>query len=137
MVSIVDYGMGNLLSVSNAVEMVGTEAEICRKPEELKGAERIILPGVGAFRDCMASLRKGGFVEALEEAVFKEGKPILGICLGMQAMTRRSFEGGEFDGLGWFEADVVRLTPIGSTELNLSSQEPSIFLRKLRLPKSF
>jgi glutamine amidotransferase len=114
-IGIVDYGVGNLWSVYNAVEMVGAEAKICQDPEALVAAERIILPGVGAFRDCAANLRQQGFVEALEEAVMRQGKPIFGICVGMQLMARRSFEGGEYEGLGWFEGDVVRLQPSDPT----------------------
>lgn len=111
MVGIVDFGMGNLLSVYHGLEMVGAKVEICRHPEELKSAERLILPGVGAFRDCMRNLEESGFRAAIEDAVLRRGKPILGICLGMQAMARRSFEGGECAGLGWFNAEVVRLQP--------------------------
>jgi glutamine amidotransferase len=111
MVGIIDYGMGNLLSVFHAVETVGFDVKICRQPEELNELERLILPGVGAFRDCMKHLKQTGFAAALERAVLQQRKPILGICLGMQAMARRSFEGGEHAGLGWFAADVVRLQP--------------------------
>jgi len=111
MIGIIDYGMGNLLSVFHAVEACGFDPKICRQPEELDEAERLILPGVGAFRDCLRNLTQTGFAQALDETVRRQGKPILGICLGMQAMARRSFEGGEFQGLGWFEADVVRITP--------------------------
>ena len=111
MVGLVDYGRGNLCSVSNALGALGARVRWCRKPEDLRDVERIVLPGVGAFHDCMANLEQQGFPDALEEAVRKKGKPIMGICLGMQAMARRSFEGGEYEGFGWFEADVVRLQP--------------------------
>lgn len=111
MVGIIDYGMGNLLSVFHAVEATGHEPVICSRPADLAGMERLILPGVGAFRDCLQNLRNTGFAEALQSEVIEKGKPILGICLGMQAMARKSFEGGEFTGLGWFEADVVRIKP--------------------------
>lgn len=110
-VGIIDYGMGNLLSVYHAVEMAGGNAKICSTPQELAQVQRIVLPGVGAFRDCIKNLTEKGFVDALNEAVYQQGKPIMGICLGMQVMARRSFEGGEYQGLGWFEADVVRLQP--------------------------
>jgi len=111
MIGIVDYGMGNLLSVYHALEMVGADVKMCKQPEALSDVERIVLPGVGAFRDCMTNLRQRGFAAALEESVLHQGKPIFGICLGMQIMARRSFEGGEHGGLGWFNADVVRLQP--------------------------
>ena len=111
MIAVVDYGMGNLLSVRNALDMLGVDAEICRNPGGLRDAGKIILPGVGAFRDCLHNLKTTGFAEALREEVLVRKKPILGICLGMQAMARRSFEYGEHEGLGWFDADVVRLTP--------------------------
>lgn len=110
-VGIIDYGMGNLLSVRHALERLGSTARICNRPEHLSGVGRIILPGVGAFRKCMANLRGEGLVQALEEAVLRQGKPVLGICLGMEAMARRSFEDGEHQGLGWFDADVVHLQP--------------------------
>jgi len=114
-VGIVDYGMGNLLSVYNAFQMVGADAVICTRPEELADADRIVLPGVGAFGDCISVLNSRGFSAALDDVVLKRGRPIMGICLGLQAMARRSFEGGEHAGLGWFEADVVRITPSDST----------------------
>lgn len=124
--------MGNLLSVQHALERVGADVVICRDGDDLKEVERIVLPGVGAFRDCMMNLKKGGLIEALEEAVLRLGKPILGICLGMQAMARRSFEGGEHLGLGWLEADVVRLHPhpalrvpqIGWNEIDYRTESP-------------
>ncbi len=115
MIAIVDYGMGNLLSVYHAFESLGADVRILKKPEELEEAERIVLPGVGAFADCMNSLRKSGFDIALNNSVLTKGVPILGICLGMQVMARRSFEGGQHDGLGWIEADVIRLKPLDTS----------------------
>jgi len=111
LIGVIDYGMGNLLSVFHALEMVGSDVRMCRKPAELSDVDRIVLPGVGAFGDCMANLTRRGFMDALHEAVILQKKPTLGICLGMQAMARRSYEGGERLGLGWFNADVVRLKP--------------------------
>lgn len=110
LVAILDYGLGNLLSVLNAFQILGAEAFIAAHPEELAKAERIVIPGVGAFKDCMANLRARHFIDALEKFK-KSGRPILGICLGLQAMAKRSFEFGEHDGLGWFDADVVKLEP--------------------------
>jgi imidazole glycerol-phosphate synthase subunit HisH len=110
-IAIVDYGMGNLLSVYHAFESLGVDVQIINNPDALEEAERIVLPGVGAFADCMRSLREKGFHDALNDSVIVKRVPILGICLGMQVMARRSFEGGQHDGLGWIEAEVVRLNP--------------------------
>ncbi len=111
MIGVIDYGMGNLRSVHNALEMLGAEVKICAVPKDLESVERIYLPGVGAFRDCMANLEQRGFTQEIEDSVLRRGKPIIGVCLGMQAMARSSSEGGEYEGLGWIDADVVRLEP--------------------------
>lgn len=114
MIGIVDYGMGNLLSVYNAFDYLGADVKICSHPEELKEVDKIVIPGVGAFKDCIEKITSTGFLHALNEEVLTKGKPTLGICLGMQVMANRSFEGGEYKGLGWFDADVVRLIPTDS-----------------------
>jgi glutamine amidotransferase len=108
---LIDTGVNNLLSICNALEMAGADLHICRTPDELTGAERLVLPGVGAYRDCIGGVRDGGFIPVLNELVFQKKLPIIGICVGMQMMARCGFEGGEYEGLGWFEADVVRLAP--------------------------
>ena len=118
MVGIVDYGLGNLLSVYNAFVYLGEDVVICRNPEELSGVDRIVIPGVGAFRDGMKKLNEIGFQEVLNEHVLIQRKPTLGICLGMQLMGKRSYEFGEFEGLGWFDGDVVKIE-IGDSGLNL------------------
>ena len=110
-VHLIDTGVNNLLSICNALEMAGATLEICRRPEDLADADRIVLPGVGAYRDCIGGLVNRGFVPTLNELVFQKQLPILGICVGMQMMARRSFEGGEYEGLGWFEGDVVKIQP--------------------------
>lgn len=111
MIGIVDYGMGNLLSVYSAFDYLGAQVTICKQPEALKDVDRIVIPGVGAFKDCIDKIRDTGFDQSLNEEVIKKGKPTLGICLGMQVMANRSFEDGEFEGLGWFNADVIKLSP--------------------------
>jgi len=111
MIGIIDYGMGNLLSVKNALEYLGEEVNTIHHPVDLNSADRIVLPGVGAFRDCIGNLKEKGFVEALQENVIEKKKPIIGICLGMQVMGKVGFEGGVYEGLGWFDAEVVKLDP--------------------------
>lgn len=114
MIGIVDYGMGNLLSVFNAFEYLGVNVKICSNPEELRRVDRIVLPSVGAISQCISKLNESGFSESLQEQVIKLAKPTLGICLGMQVMARQSFEGGIHSCLGWFDADVIRLNPRNS-----------------------
>src|SRR5690242_2654137 len=101
MLMVIDYGMGNLRSVVNAFGVLGFPASIARHPEELRQAEMIVLPGVGAFGDGMKNLREAGWIEAMEEAVKDQGKPFLGICLGMQLLGTRGTEHGDHQGLGW------------------------------------
>lgn len=115
MVGIVDYGMGNLMSVFNAFEYLGSNVTICQSPEELEAVDRIVLPGVGAISQCIDKLNRSGFTEALNEHVIKKGKPTLGICLGMQVMAKVSYEGGTFECLGWFDAEVIKLNPAVNT----------------------
>jgi len=107
MIGLIDYGMGNLHSVAKALERAGGRVRFVRAPEEIKDCERIVLPGVGAFRDCIGTLQKSGMDEALGEGI-GAGMPYLGICLGMQALMDRSFEFGECDGMGIIPGEVVR-----------------------------
>ncbi|MBX3441965.1 MAG: imidazole glycerol phosphate synthase subunit HisH [Planctomyces sp.] len=104
---IIDYGMGNLRSVQKAFEHLGCEAVICRSPSEVRGAERLILPGVGAFRDAIAELRRHDFVGLIQDHV-AAGRPFLGICLGLQLLFDVSYEDGEYAGLGLVRGKVVR-----------------------------
>lgn len=117
MIGIVDYGMGNLMSVYNAFDYLGTDVVICKKPEDLESVDRIVIPGVGAFKDCIAKLHLENFVNELNTQVLEKKKPTLGICLGMQVMAKVSLEGGRYEGLGWFDAEVIKLHP--KTELRL------------------
>lgn len=111
MIGILDYGMGNLKSVFSAFEYLGADVKILHHPEELNNAERIVLPGVGAFEKCKENLDKSGFTEALQEHVIEKGKPTLGICVGMQLMARKGHEAGEWEGLKWFDSEVIKLHP--------------------------
>ncbi len=107
MIVVVDYGMGNIGSIVNMIKKVGGRAEVARGPDDLRRADKLILPGVGAFDHGMAGLHRLGYVDVLNERVLEARTPILGICLGIQLFTRRSEE-GERPGLGWIEADTVR-----------------------------
>jgi len=107
MITIVDYGMGNLRSVQKAFEKLGHPARICRSAAELEGTEKMILPGVGAFRDAMAELKAHGFVQPILDHI-QSGKPFLGICLGLQLLFDVSYEEGEWPGLGVVSGEVVR-----------------------------
>jgi glutamine amidotransferase len=115
MIGIVDYGMGNLLSVKNAFEYLGENVETISDPSGLEAVQKIVLPGVGAFGDCMKNLKEKGFVTALHHHVLQEKIPIMGICLGMQVMSKIGLEGGHIEGLGWFDAEVVKLKPSDKT----------------------
>jgi glutamine amidotransferase len=110
MVGLIDYGMGNLLSVFNALEMIGADVEICTSPADMLDKEHLVLPGVGSFGDCMNNLHKRGFSQILNKLVIDDQRPILGICLGMQVMASRGFEGGECKGLGWIDAEVIKIS---------------------------
>jgi len=111
MITIVNYGMGNISSVKNALEILGEQVCVGSRAEEILAADKLVIPGVGAFGDCIANLRKLCLVEPLNEAVLKKATPILGICLGMQVMATTGREGGKFAGLNWFDAEVVRVAP--------------------------
>lgn len=104
---IVDYGMANLRSVQKALERVGHAADISGDPDRVASAKRLILPGVGAFRDAIARLHEAKLAGPICDHV-RDGRPFLGICLGLQLLFTRSFEDGEHEGLNLFEGDVVR-----------------------------
>ena len=105
MVVIIDYGMGNLKSVYNALKKLECECKISSDIEEIRKADKLILPGVGAFKDCMDNLNKAGLPDVIREEVAK-GKPLLGICLGMQVLFQKGFEGEECEGLGLLQGEV-------------------------------
>jgi imidazole glycerol-phosphate synthase subunit HisH len=117
-VAIIDYGSGNLHSAAKAFERAAREegcplaVKVTSRPEEVRDAERIVLPGVGAFADCRNGLaRIPGMVEALEESVRMRGKPFLGICVGLQLMAERGLEHGVTPGLGWIKGEVRAIAP--------------------------
>lgn len=114
--AIIDYGMGNLLSVQRAFEKCGSDAVIIDNPLDLRDAERIVLPGVGAFLDAMENLKKGGWIPELNRAVLEKETPLLGICLGMQLLAERGFEVRECEGLGYIQGEIVRFEQTAEQE---------------------
>jgi glutamine amidotransferase len=134
---IIDYGSGNLQSVFNAIESIKTTSDIVlisNNPEDLKSATHIILPGVGAFGDCICSLNAiDGMVEQLKIQVLKNKKPFLGICVGMQLLADFGFEHGKYAGLGFIAGDVVeidnqnnnlKIPHIGWNNINIKNPHP-------------
>jgi len=121
-IAIVDYGSGNLRSAAKAFERVVVEAgshesvTVTADPDAVAAADRVVLPGVGAFADCKAGLQAlDGMVDAITTAVVQKGRPILGICVGMQLMATRGLEHGETAGFGWIEGDVAAIEPSDPT----------------------
>ena len=136
-VALIDYGSGNLASAAKALaRAAGSKFEIVTTadPQTVKDAERVVLPGVGAFADCMRGLSAvPGMVEALREKVLKEGAPFLGICVGMQLLATVGVEFGRHAGLGWIAGEVVKITPsdpnlkiphMGWNELTIVQKHP-------------
>ncbi|KAA1261590.1 Imidazole glycerol phosphate synthase subunit HisH 1 [Rubripirellula obstinata] len=118
MITIVDYQMGNLRSVQKAFEKVGVEARISSEPGEIAAAEKLVLPGVGAFGDAMAEIRRRDLAGPIVDFI-GSGKPFFGICLGLQLLFERGFEHGEYEGLGIIKGDVVRFDPAKMGDLKV------------------
>ncbi len=107
MIAIVDYGMGNLRSVEKGFERFGFAVKVTDNPKDLAGAEKLVLPGVGAFQDAMEGLRQRNLIEPIKDCI-RSGKPFLGICLGLQLLFSKGYEDGEHDGLDIIPGKVVR-----------------------------
>ena len=120
MIMIVDYGLGNIRAIRNIYEQLNIDAEIARSADQLEQADKIILPGVGAFDWAMECLGASGMADRLSQLVVAEKRLVLGICVGMQIMGRRSDE-GHLDGLGWIDAEVKRF---GDADIERSMQLP-------------
>ena len=105
MIAIVDYGVGNLFSLNSSLQMIGAESIVTAEEAALRSADKILLPGVGAFEDAAKKLRDSGLADLLKELA-EEGKPLLGICLGMQMLFEKSYEYGEHEGLGLIPGSV-------------------------------
>lgn len=133
---IIDYKMGNLRSVQKAFEKIGSKALIANDLQTIQDADKLVLPGVGAFKDGMKHLNELGLIDILNKKVIEEKTPILGICLGMQLLSNKSYENGETEGLGWIKAEVVKfhfteqnlkIPHVGWNELKLSDPSNELF----------
>lgn len=133
MIAIIDYGMGNLRSVQKGFEKVGFEAVVTSDPKVLLDADRVVLPGVGAFRDCIKNLEEGGFIDPILK-VIKDGKPFLGICLGLQLLFTESEEFGLHKGLDVIPGRVVRF-PEGMEEAGEQLKVPHMGWNQLSIKK--
>jgi glutamine amidotransferase len=136
MLTIVDYGMGNLRSVRNAVAYLGGTAEISSDPAAIAGSDKLILPGVGSFRRAMENIHGKGLAEPLAEAVLGRKVPVLGICLGMQLLATSGQEDGGARGLGWIPGEVVpfrfedtsaRIPHVGFNAVQATSPASQVF----------
>lgn len=117
-VALIDYGAGNLHSVHNALKAVGADVTVTADPNVVRAADRIVLPGVGAFKTCMDGLEAvEGLSEALEDRVLGQGTPFLGICVGMQLMAEYGVEHGTHKGLGWVAGAVEKLAGGGEVKV--------------------
>ena len=133
MIAIVDYGVGNLFSVKSSFAAIGADAVITSDPEVIRAADHILLPGVGAYRDAAAKLRESGMGDLVREQA-AAGKPVMGICLGMQLLFEKSYEFGEHEGLGLLKGVVrpirdvapadYKVPHIGWTALNIHKHHP-------------
>lgn len=144
MIAIIDYGMGNKHSVYNALKYIGVDSFISQNADEISQAERIILPGVGAFGAAMENLRQFSLVDILHEEVLVKGKPFLGICLGMQLLAETGTEKGLFQGLGWIAGEVLKLQPesdgyklphVGWNDINI--KQDSALFKGLKKERAF
>ena len=128
-IAIIDYGMGNLKNVQKALAAIGFESVITDDLATIQEADKLILPGVGAFEQAIARLRESGMAEVIKEEVAK-GKPLLGICLGMQLLFDKGYENGVHEGLGLIEGEVVRfdvplkIPHMGWNTLEITKEEP-------------
>ena len=118
MIAIIDYGVGNLFSLCSSLKKIGAEAVVTSDVEEIKKADKLILPGVGAFADAADKLRSSGLDEVIKEQV-AEGKELMGICLGMQMLFEKSYEFGEHEGLGLLKGSVVPMEGTIPAELKI------------------
>ncbi|MBQ3023083.1 MAG: imidazole glycerol phosphate synthase subunit HisH [Clostridia bacterium] len=136
MIAIVDYGVGNLFSLKSSLDMVGAESIITSDENVIRSADKIILPGVGAFRDARRKLSESGLDKVIIEEA-KGGKPLLGICLGMQMLFDKSYEYGEYEGLGLIKGEIRPIADVIGEGLSIPhiGWNPLIFKKETALFK--
>jgi len=140
---IVDYHMGNLRSVAKAFEKMGANVLISNKHSDIKNASKIVLPGVGAFKDAMQNLKALDLITLLTREVIQNKKPFLGICLGMQLLATKSFEFGETEGLGWIDAQIVKFDTMDTLKIphvgwnTISYLNPSPIFKDIKTHSDF
>lgn len=118
MIAIIDYGVGNLFSLKSSLNMIGAETIVTSDAKVIKDADKILLPGVGAFEDAAKKLRKSGLGELVKQEA-RNGKPLLGICLGMQMLFEKSFEYGEHEGLGLIDGEIRPISDVIPSDLKI------------------
>lgn len=118
MIAITDYGVGNLFSIKSSLDVIGAQSVVTSDADVLRNADRIILPGVGAFRDAKRKLSESGLDKVIKEEA-KNGKPILGICLGMQLLFEKSYEYGEYEGLGLLKGEISPIADVIGENLSI------------------
>lgn len=136
MTVIIDYGVGNLFSLQSSFRAIGTDVTVSKNPDTILCADRIILPGVGAFCDASKKLKESGLIPVLNKKV-QEGYPLLGICLGMQLLFDKSYEYGEYEGLGYLKGEIrpisdsipkgLKIPHMGWNSLDFSTQKHPLF----------
>ena len=131
MTAIIDYGVGNLFSLKSSLKSIGVDAVVTDNPEDIKSSNRMILPGVGAFGDAAAKLKNSGLDKIIIEQA-QNGKPLLGICLGMQLLFEKSYEYGEYKGLGLIKGEILPFKDVLDSSLKI----PHIGWNKLDFKES-
>jgi len=136
MIAIIDYGVGNLFSLKSSLSAIGAETVVTDDAKVIKNADKILLPGVGAFKDAADKLKAGGFDILIKDEV-KKGKPLLGICLGMQMLFEKSYEYGVHEGLGLIKGEIkplsgyipshLKIPQIGWNALDITGEENGLF----------
>ena len=143
MIAIIDYGVGNLFSLKSSFASIGADAFVTKNPEEVLAAEKILLPGVGAFGDAAEKLASSGMAEAVKEAAGR-GTPLLGICLGMQLLFEKGYEYGEHEGLSLIPGEIrpiseqipagLKIPHIGWNALSFTEKPSRLFVKRFLLP---